>query len=81
MKCSELLVVAAEADGAAADFVDMMARAKAREAPAVLQWSVHLSWRRRWMHVVNFMCSRVRELFGLQCGRLDRCRRFCAGFG
>ena len=23
-------------------------------------------------HVVNFMCSRVRDLFGLQCGRLDR---------
>ena len=23
-------------------------------------------------HVVNFMCSRVHDLFGLHCGRLDR---------
>ena len=53
VKCSELLergrcqlvVVGIETGGRwsseAADFVEMMAQAKAREAPQVLQWSVH----------------------------------------
>ena len=43
----------------AADFVDMMAQAKAREAPLVLQWSVHLSWRRKWMRMLSLSCARA----------------------
>ena len=82
----QLLVVGIETGGRwsseAAEFVDMMAQAKAREAPQVLQRSVHLSWRRRWMRMlVNFTCSRVRDLCSLQCGRLERYRKHRTRFG
>ena len=59
----QLVVVGIETGGRwsseAADFVEMMAQAKAREAPQVLQWSVHLSWRRRWMRMLSLSCARA----------------------
>ena len=57
----QLVVVGIETGGRwsseAADFVEMIAQAKAREAPQVLQWSVHLSWRRRWMRMLSLSCA------------------------
>ena len=59
----QLVVVGIETGGRwsseAADFVEMMAQAKAREAPQVLQWSVLLSWRRRWMRIMSLSCARA----------------------
>ena len=52
-----LVVVGHETGGRwseeAADFVDKLAKAKAREAPRVLQASAWFSWQRRWTTLVS----------------------------
>ena len=58
-----LVVVAMETGGRWSDealaFVDSFASASAREAPAVLRRSVHLSWRRRWSRMLSVSCARA----------------------
>ena len=58
-----LVVIAMETGGRwsneALAFVDSLASARAREAPAVLRRSVHLSWRRRWSRMLSVSCARA----------------------
>ena len=42
----------------AADFIERLATARARDAPPNLQRSAFLAWRRRWTRMIAVSCAR-----------------------
>ena len=39
------------------EFVEQLAHARARDAPAAARWAAALAWRRRWSRLLSVACA------------------------